>query len=418
MAAERPRAGQDARLRQLVQALQRLDVACELQAGPGPPIALRSREDPDQALRFRITLTTNNVLRRPVTELSLGRAYLEGDLDVELCGSEEAKAESAMALFGLRSELRSGMSAPQALRLASEVALARATVANRRAIGRHYTLPDEFFLSFLDGRHHFYSQCRFGDDPARTLEDAADFKLANMYHRTGLRPGRHVLDVGGGWGGLAKDASDQHIRVTTLTLSKDSKTFVEQRLATGNKDLVEVCVEDLVDHRVRARYDAVVVFGVIEHLPTYRRFCARAWDALKPGGTLYLDGSATVEKYAGSPFTRRYTWPGGHSCLAVQDLARELLFRGFTDLDVENGTADYQRTMRAWAERLEDGHEAIARQWGELAYRRFRVFLWGGAHALATNRLQAYTVVARRPRESGEGPGLLRRAGRAVASLG
>jgi cyclopropane-fatty-acyl-phospholipid synthase len=142
------------------------------------------------------------------------------------------------------------------------------------------------------------------------------------------------------------------------------------------------------------------------------------WDALKPGGTLYLDGSATVEKYAGSAFTRRYTWPGGHSCLAVQDLTRELLFRGFTDLDVGNGTADYQRTMREWAQRLEGAHHDIAKRYGELAFRRFRVFLWGGAHALATNRLQAYTVVARRPRESEEGPGLLRRAGRAVASYG
>ena len=73
----------------------------------------------------------------------------------------------------------------------------------------------------------------------------------------------------------------------------------------------------------------MLILGVIEHIPNYARFSQRVWDALKPGGLLYLDASATREKYAGSAFTRRYTWPGPHACLSLQDLTEELLFHGF-----------------------------------------------------------------------------------------
>ena len=77
-----------------------------------------------------------------------------------------------------------------------------------------------------------------------------------------------------------------------------------------------------------------MIFGVIEHVPNYRRFCRRLWGALRPGGRLYVDASATREKYAATAFTREYTWAGPHSCLAVQDLIEELLFHGFDVLTV------------------------------------------------------------------------------------
>jgi cyclopropane-fatty-acyl-phospholipid synthase len=108
-----------------------------------------------------------------------------------------------------------------------------------------------------------------------------------------------ILDIGGGWGGLVEYCSALGVEVTSLTLSEESAAYIRARIAEGGLK-GEVIVEDLLEHRARERYDHVVIFGVIEHIPTYGRFCERVWDALKPGGKLYLDASATKEKYAAS----------------------------------------------------------------------------------------------------------------------
>jgi cyclopropane-fatty-acyl-phospholipid synthase len=160
-----------------------------------------------------------------------------------------------------------------------------------------------------------------------------------------------------------------------------------------------------------------VIFGVIEHIPNYRRFCERVWSALKPGGRLYLDASATKEKYAAGAFTRQYTWSGPHSCLALQLMVQELLFHGFEVVRVRRETRDYELTMRHWADRFEAKEDEVIERWNEQLYRAFRVFLRGGSHAFKTNRLQAYSVVAERRLDPGPRPGVVRRFGQFAGSL-
>ena len=236
-----------------------------------------------------------------------------------------------------------------------------------------------------------------------------------LEQRMGQNERIRILDIGGGWGALAKYYKRKpNVEVTSLTISEDSAKYMRDKVVGEHG---EVILEDLLEHRRREYYDAVVIFGVIEHIPTYGRFCQRVWDALKPGGRLYMDASATTQKYAASAFTRRYTWQGPHSCLALPDMIEELLFHGFEIVGVRNGTRDYERTMRAWALKLDAAHDTIAQRWGEHAYRAFRVFLWGGAQGFRSNRLQAYTLVANRTKEPGPRPGRFRRAGHFVASL-
>ena len=178
-----------------------------------------------------------------------------------------------------------------------------------------------------------------------------------MRQALGLKAGDHILDIGGGWGGLARYCGELGVTVTSLTISEDSEAYIRTVLAAHNPRS-EVLREDLLDHRAWERYDHVVIFGVIEHIPTYARFCERVWDALKPGGKLYMDASATKEKYAASAFTRRYTWTGAHSCLVLQDMIGELIHHGFHVEQVRNETDDYRLTMRKWAEKLDRPHRA------------------------------------------------------------
>jgi cyclopropane-fatty-acyl-phospholipid synthase len=171
----------------------------------------------------------------------------------------------------------------------------------------------------------------------------------------------------------------------------------------------EVIVQDFLTHQPAEPYDAIVIYGVIEHIPYYRQFFERAWQCLKPGGKFYIDASATKEKYSMSQFTRYYTWHGTHTFMCLQDVIQEALFAGFQFVEAREETHDYELTMLHWARRLDENRSRIVAKWGEELYRAFRIFLWGGCHAFKTDRLQAYHLVVRRSPDPGPRPCRLRR---------
>ncbi len=103
--------------------------------------------------------------------------------------------------------------------------------------------------------------------------------------------------------------------------------------------------------------------------------------------------------------------------MCLQDVIQELLFQGLDLLHVKQDTRDYELTIRHWAERFDAQRDAIVDRWGERVYRAFRVYLWGGCHALRHNVLQAYHLVARARTQPGPRPGIVRRAKHFLASL-
>ena len=290
---------------------------------------------------FRILIRSDTPLTVPLSDYSLARAYVNRDIDVE---------GDLMALLSLRELLHFDIPLSQILRLGADLLLPP-TLANAEAIDFHYSLGDDFYLAFLDRKYHFYSQCLFESDE-ETLEQAAEHKLERMWAALDVRPGMRLLDIGGGWGGLAAYASARGVHVTSLTLTRESAEYIRRRTSALEVP-AEVRVEDILDHFPGKPYDHAVIFGVIEHVPNYRRFSERVWAALRPGGRLYVDASATREKYASSAFTREYTWHGPHSCLALQNLIEELLFHGFDVLGVRQESRDYELTMHHWATRLD-----------------------------------------------------------------
>ncbi|MGO9319487.1 MAG: class I SAM-dependent methyltransferase [Solirubrobacteraceae bacterium] len=355
---------------------------------------------------FTVTYRSEAALRLPLTEYALGSAYVGGQVDFD---------GDMRAMLAVRDHIGFGTTPAQALRFAYELLLKAPTKANRDAIHQHYTLGDDFYLKFIDTRFRFYSHCLF-QSPDETLEDAAEHKLESMWKALELKEGMRLLDIGGGWGGVSEYCGARGVHVTSVTLVEDSANYIRSLIA--DKGLpADVVVGDILDFHTERPFDHAVIYGVIEHIPNYARFCDRVWNALKPGGRLYLDASATKEKFAISPFTRRFTWPGHHSFLALQDIIRELLYHGFEIVEVQRETRDYELTITHWAERLDAAREEIVAGWSEEIYRAFRVFLWGGSHAFATNRLQAYHVLSERRTDTGPRPGAARRVAGFLGSL-
>ena len=86
--------------------------------------------------------------------------------------------------------------------------------------------------------------------------------------------------------------------------------------------------------------------GVIEHLPQYDRVLARFASLLKPGGNVFLDGSACTKKYELSSFMVKYIYPGNHSFLVLHDFLDKLARTPFRALEIFNDRYSYYLTFR------------------------------------------------------------------------
>ena len=352
----------------------------------------------DGAPRFRVTINDESALRKGLDELALGTAYVEGKLDIE---------GDLLSMFDVRTRLADRSPWIARLNFLAQL-LQKPAAMNRKAINFHYTLGDDFYLTFIDSRYRFYSHGIF-ESETESIEEASQHKLETMFESLQLKPGMRLLDIGAGWGGVPQYCSERGVHVTSLTIAQDSHRFVTNLIRERGLN-AEVHLRDFLEYRCEKPFDAIVIYGVIEHIPNYRRFAERAWECLAPGGRIYMDASASKEKFKMSAFTRRYIWHGTHTFLELQGMVEEFLLNGFKVIDVTNESRDYELTMKQWAERFDAAHDKIAAKWGEELYRAFRIYLWGGCHAFHVDRLQAYHVVAERGEDRGPRPGAMRRA--------
>jgi cyclopropane-fatty-acyl-phospholipid synthase len=353
-----------------------------------------------------VRINRADAFRRGLDERAIAEAYMDGEFDVE---------GDMLRAFDIRSRLIDRVPAGQFLRIWLGHFFRPRTSVNRRAIDFHYSLGDDFYLSFLDTRYRIYTHGIYHRDD-ETLEEAMEHKMEQAFRALGLRRGMRLLDIGAGWGASEQYFGSRGIHVTGLTIGEDSRRFVDD-LIHRERLSAEVRLEDFLVHTPAEPYDAIVILGVIEHIPDYRRFAARVWECLKPGGLIYLDASASREKYTVGSFAREYIWTGTHTYLVLQDLVREFLYHGIDVVEVQNETRHYGLTCADWSLRFDAVRERIVSRWGERLWRAWRLYLWGGAHAFLTNELQAYHVVGRRGDDRGPRPGHARRAINGIKSV-
>jgi cyclopropane-fatty-acyl-phospholipid synthase len=186
------------------------------------------------------------------------------------------------------------------------------------------------------------------------------------------------------------------IRVTSLTISRESLRFLTDLI--GRLRLpCRTIHENVLTHRSAEPYDAIVVLGVMEHLPNYRAALRQFHRLLKPGGRVYIDASAARTKYEKSTFISRYIYPDNHSFFCLHDFLAALAETPFELQAVHNDRHSYYLTCKAWVENLERARGEVIRRWGERLYRTFRLYLWGSVHAFLSDRLQAYRLVLELP---------------------
>lgn len=243
---------------------------------------------------------------RRLDELSICEAYMNGSLDV---------VGDMLGFVSLREGLRDSHPLQDLWRRVAPWFMGRIST-DRRAIAAHYDFASEFYLQFLDPTR-CYSQAVFERDD-ETLETAQRRKLDFAIDACGLTPGDHVLDVGGGWGSFTEHAGQRGIQVTSLTISQQSEAFLAD-LIQRHQLPCQVLNQDFLEHATPRPYDAIVILGVMEHLPDYPAVLRQFLRLLKPGGRVYLDASAFREKYAKPSFIAHYIFPADHAYFCLHN---------------------------------------------------------------------------------------------------
>ncbi len=335
---------------------------------------------------FRLRIKTRDGMRAlaSLDEAAIGEAYVNGHFDIE---GDFMAALDLRDLFSDRHPLHRAWRAIRPL-------LVGRVRTDKKLAARHYDHGNEFYFAFLDQRYRLYSQALYTSED-ESLEQAAENKLDYIYEVCRLGPGRRVLDVGGGWGSFAGYAGARGTDVTMLTISRNQYDYLQAWCRSHDlPSRRDVVLENIYAFDTPRRFDAVVILGVMEHLPDYAGLLARLDRLLEPNGRVYMDFSAAREKHASSTFTHRYVFQGYHSPVHMPQLMAAVNASPFEIVAVHNDRHSYFLTLRQWARNLEAVREEVVRRFGERTFRIFQTYLWGGAHNMQRKgRLESYRVV-------------------------
>ena len=313
---------------------------------PGPAVTMRIR---DWWTGVRIAL-------RP--RLALGEAYMDGRLTLEegdlydlldLLGRNVAALEATPMVrwsYILQGWFR-------AIEQYNPIGKAQKNVAH------HYDLKDQLYDFFLD-RDRQYS-CAYFKTGTEPLETAQEDKKRHIAAKMLLEPGKRVLDIGSGWGGMGLYlAREFDVDVTGVTLSTEQHTVSSRRaLEDGIADRVRF---KLLDYRRESgRYDRIVSVGMFEHVGAahYLEYFSKVKELLTDDGVMVLHAIGRMEPPGGTnTWLKKYIFPGGYTP-ALSEVLAAIEKTGLWVTDVEVLRLHYAETLRHWRKRFLANREEI-----------------------------------------------------------
>jgi cyclopropane-fatty-acyl-phospholipid synthase len=344
------------------------------------------------APRVTIRVPDRSALRylRSPSLYSLGRAYVEGAIDIKGRAADIISVGNALAanLAG-----KSNRFADALYRVAPHT-----REKDAEAIRYHYDVSNDFYAAWLDPGMVY--SCAYFENGDEDLATAQQKKIDHILRKIDLRPGQLLLDIGCGWGALVLRAAQQFgARCVGVTLSENQAALARERVAqAGLQGRVEIRLQDYRD--VAGQFDRITSVGMFEHvgIAQLKAYFLQVDKLLAPGGvvmnhgitTTNVDNSATP--YGGGDFIDEYVFPDGELA-HLATVVHAMQEGGLEVRDVENLRRHYARTCALWTDRFEANAEHIRTLTDEKRFRIWHVYLAGCAYAFAHDRISLYQIV-------------------------
>jgi len=346
------------------------------------PTGVRFNGDQPWDIRIHDPSVYDRVLRDG--SLGLGESYMEGGWD-----SDQLDETFHRLLAHDVDEAIHGLAR---LRFAAlwlgHVLTNRQSRARAFQVGeQHYDIGNDIYTAMLDSSMSY--SCGYWEH-ARTLEDAQQAKLDLTCRKLMLEPGQRLLDIGCGWGGLARFAAERHgVEVTGVTVSREQQRLAQERCRGLPVDI------RLCDYRdLDGRFDRIVSIGMFEHVgpKNYQTYFGITNRLLTDDGLFLLHtigNNRTCSTTDG--WIDKYIFPNG-KIPSAREIA-QALERYFVVDDWHNFGPDYDRTLMAWWQNFDAAWPALRAKYGEVLYRMWKYYLHSCAGYFRSRQGQLWQIV-------------------------
>lgn len=258
---------------------------------------------------------------------------------------------------------------------------------SRKLANQHYDLGNDLFKAMLDQRMQY--SCGYWKQ-AVSLEGAQEAKLRLTCQKLYLEPGMKLLDIGCGWGGLARYAAEQFgVQVTGITVSKQQAAYAKEYC----KGLpVEILLQDYRD--LKGQFDRVVSVGMFEHVGhvNYDLFMEKIKALLGDNGLFLLHTIGVNEtNYLPNEWIAKYIFPTGMLPSPFQ--MGKAIEKYFVLEDWHNFGAYYDPTLMAWHENFVHHWEKLKAHYDERFYRMWNYYLLSCAGCFRARKNQLWQLV-------------------------
>jgi cyclopropane-fatty-acyl-phospholipid synthase len=330
-------------------------------------------------LRVRDTRAYDRVLRDG--SIGFGEAFMAGWLDCD-------RVDILMDRI-YRAQLNEQVEAKAAMFEAFKARINPfASRARSFEIGEwHYDTGNDLFERMLDP-YMVYS-CAYWHR-AETLEAAQRDKLELICRKLQLEPGMRVLDIGCGWGGLARYAAEHYgVEVTGITVSK-RQAELGMRLASPLP--VQLLMKDYRD--VDGLFDRVVSVGMFEHVGRrhFPEFFAACDRCLKPSGLFVLHTIGFLKEQPINPWYDKYIMPG-----VEFPTVSNIIDAVGPNFSLENfhswEGAHYDKTLMAWFDKFQAAWDDLKSRYDDTFYRMWKLYLQGCAGGFRAGKMRVWQLV-------------------------
>lgn len=314
--------------------------------------------------------------------LGLGEAYMDGwwdckKIDEFICRILKGKLEEKV-----RGNLR------LLLPLLSGLVFNRQSKPlSRQVVEQHYDLGNDLFMSFLDPFNQY--SCAYFNN-ADSLEKAQRNKLDLICRKLCLEQSDHVLDIGFGWGGLAKYIAEHYrCKVTGVNISEEQIDYAKEYC--GNLPIRIL----LCDYRdVKDTFTKIVSVGMFEHVgrKNYATFMKVAHRCLADDGIFLLHTIGTnTSLFRPDPWIAKYIFPDGMlpSVAQISKAAEGL----FVVEDLHNLGPHYDKTLMAWYRNFQKSWPGLKDRYDDRFKRMWEYYLLSCAGSFRSRENQLWQLV-------------------------
>ena len=244
----------------------------------------------------------------------------------------------------------------------------------------HYDRGDDFYGWFLGPRMVYTAGCISDINHEETLEQLQDNKLAVVCEKVGLKAGERMLDIGCGWGTLAKFASVNYgAQATGVTLGRNQTAWGNSGLrkaGIGEEQSRILCMDYRDIPTPEGGWNKITSLEMVEHVGVRHlgTFLRQIHDMLDDDGVFFLQYSGIrkswqYEDLVWGLFMNKYIFPGADASTPLGWFIDKCEGAGFEVKGIDTIGVHYSATIWRWYRNWIANKDKVIAKYGQKWFR-------------------------------------------------